>query len=75
MDVQLNSLHQNTGISKNCDSGTRQLQTLEFGGDMLDLLWARPIYKFNKSITLWLVIVGIIICTGLEVKRMLTQLK
>jgi len=42
---------------------------------MLDLLWARPIYIFNKSITLWLVIVGIIICTGLEVKRTLTQLK
>ena len=42
---------------------------------VLDLLWARPIYKFNKSITLWLVIVGITICTGLEVKRTLTQLK
>jgi hypothetical protein len=33
MDVQLNSLHQNTGISKDCDYDTSLLQTLEFGGD------------------------------------------
>jgi hypothetical protein len=33
MDVQLNSLHRNTGISKDCDSDTSSLQTLEFGGD------------------------------------------
>jgi hypothetical protein len=33
MDVQLNSLHRNTGISKDCDSNTSSLQTLEFGGD------------------------------------------
>jgi hypothetical protein len=33
MDVQLNSLHQNTGISKDCDSDISSLQTLEFAGD------------------------------------------
>jgi hypothetical protein len=33
MDVQLKSLHRNTGISKDCDSDTSSLQTLEFGGN------------------------------------------
>jgi hypothetical protein len=33
MDVQLISLHRNTVISKDYDSDTSSLQTLEFGGD------------------------------------------
>jgi hypothetical protein len=50
MDVQLNSLHRNTGISKDCDSDTSSLQTLEFGGGLLDLLWAWPIYSMNSMV-------------------------
>jgi hypothetical protein len=33
MDVQLNNLHRNIGISKDRDSDTSSLETLEFGGD------------------------------------------
>ena len=62
--------HTTTGKCKDHSPCVPMMRTM-----MLDLLWARPIYKFNKSITLWLVIVGITICTGLEVKRTLTQLK
>jgi hypothetical protein len=49
MDVQLNSLHRNTNISKNCDSDTSSLQTLEFGGDCWIYYGPDP-FKFNKSI-------------------------
>jgi hypothetical protein len=33
MDVQLNSLYQNSGISKKCGFDTILLQTQQFGGD------------------------------------------
>jgi hypothetical protein len=49
MDVQLNSLHRNTGISKNCDSNSSSLQTLEFGGDCWIYYGLGP-FKFDKSI-------------------------
>jgi len=49
VDVQLNSLHQNTGISKNCSSDASSLQTLEFGGDCWIYYGLDP-FRFNKSI-------------------------
>jgi len=49
MDVQLNSLHRNTGISKNCGSDTSSLQTLEFGGDCW-IYFGLGLCRFNKLI-------------------------
>jgi hypothetical protein len=49
MDVQLSSLHQNTGISKDCGSDASSLQTLEFGGDCWIYYGLGP-FRSNKSI-------------------------
>jgi hypothetical protein len=46
MDVQLNSLHRNTDISKDCDSDTSSLQTLEFGGVVGSFMGL--VHLFNK---------------------------
>jgi hypothetical protein len=50
MDVQLNSLHRNTGISKDCDSDTSSLQNPRVWWGLLDLLWAWPIYSINSMV-------------------------
>jgi hypothetical protein len=47
MNVQLNSLHRNTGISKDCDSDTSSLQTLEFGGDCWIFYGLGPFIPLN----------------------------
>ena len=49
MTVQLNSLHRNTGISKNRNSDASSLQTLEFGVDCWIYYGIDP-FRFNKSI-------------------------
>jgi hypothetical protein len=64
MDVQLNSLHRNTGISKDCNSDTSSLQTLEFGGDCWIFYGLGPFIEK----TLWCVMVENTNNTTLEVQ-------